>query len=338
MSTITSPRTLTTSRMTPWVEGCCGPMLMSISPSSRRVHLALALGLRRAVGDADLLEAGVLRRLAVKRLQAGDGAQAILLGAVEVDRVRDADLGVDLRHRGRLSSASVVRLAAVGGWLAGTATGRIAEAVQIPRLRALERVHAVRRRVGGVVGQDEVLALREGPIVGRHVDPPQVAVALEDDAHHVVHLALVEHRALPHVGDRPDPRVGAIDAGAHAQPRRMLPAEEVVDDLEVRVDAVVDRRLVGEHEEREVGIVAQRRQDLDVAGAVDAELDGVLVGPEVAQVGAEALVQRANERAGRGGSGQRTSPSQRIRCGPRSTYVGHWPRRSLTSSWSFIIP
>ena len=50
----------------------------------------------------------------------------------------------------------------------------------------------------------------------------------------------------------------------------MLPAEEVVDDLEVRADAVVDRRLVGQHEEGEVRVVAKQRQHLDVAGAVDA--------------------------------------------------------------------
>ena len=196
----------------------------------------------------------------------------------------------------------------------------------------------MRGGVRGVIGKDEVLALREGPIVGRHVDPAQVAVALEDDAHHVVHLALVEHRPLPEVGDRRNARIGAVDARADAHPGGMLPAEQVVDDLEMGVDAVVDRRLVGEHEEGEVRIVAKQRQHLDVAGAVDAELDRVLIGPEVAQVGAETLVQRANERAGRGGGGQRTSPSQRMRCGPRSTYVGHCPRRSLTSSWSFIIP
>src|ERR1044072_2458810 len=32
--TTSSPRSSTTSRSTPWVEGCCGPMLMTIRSSS----------------------------------------------------------------------------------------------------------------------------------------------------------------------------------------------------------------------------------------------------------------------------------------------------------------
>ena len=63
-----------------------------------------------------------------------------------------------------------------------------------------------------------------------------------------------------------DARVGAVDAGADAEPGGMLPAEQVVDDLEVLADAVVDGRLIGEHEEGEVRVVAQRAQHLDGRG------------------------------------------------------------------------
>jgi hypothetical protein len=43
------------------------------------------------------------------------------------------------------------------------------------------------------------------------------------------------------------------------------PAEEVVDDFEMRVDSIVDRRRVREQEEREVGLVSQEREDLEGA-------------------------------------------------------------------------
>ena len=118
----------------------------------------------------------------------------------------------------------------------------------------------------------------------------------------------------------------------------MLPAVQVVDDLEMLGRAVVDARRIGEHEEGKVGIVAQHGHDVDDAGGIDLELDGVLVGPQVFDVVAKPLGQAPNQRAGCDGDAQRTSPSQRIRCGPRSTYVRHSPRRCLTSSWSFIIP
>src|SRR5580765_4783360 len=53
---------------------------------------------------------------------------------------------------------------------------------------------------GGVVGQVEVLAEREALVIGRHVDPAKVAIALEDDAEHVVGLALHPFGALPQGG------------------------------------------------------------------------------------------------------------------------------------------
>ena len=106
--------------------------------------------------------------------------------------------------------------------------------------------HPGGRRVGRVVGEQEVLALRERAVVRRHVDASQVAVALEHDPHHVVHLALVEHRAFPQAGDGRDVRIGPVDGGADAQPGRMAGRVEVVDDLEPLAHAVVDRGGIGE--------------------------------------------------------------------------------------------
>src|SRR3954447_19946343 len=68
-------------------------------------------------------------------------------------------------------------------------------------------------RSGGVVGQQEVLAQREARVVGRHVDPSKVAVALEDDAEHVVGLTLGPLGALPDEGHARDARVIAIELG-----------------------------------------------------------------------------------------------------------------------------
>ena len=90
-----------------------------------------------------------------------------------------------------------------------------------PAARLLHGAHAHARRARGVVGQQEVLAQREALVVGRHVDAAQVAVALEDDAEHVVGLALGPLGAVPEEGDRRHARVVARQAvGDDAQPVR----------------------------------------------------------------------------------------------------------------------
>ncbi len=99
----------------------------------------------------------------------------------------------------------------------------------------------------------------------------------------------------------------------------MLPAEQVVDDLEPLAGPVVDRRGVGQHEVREIVVVTQGAEHVMGARTVDLVLDGVLVGPQIVEVSTETLGQHPDERAGRDGRGQRTSPSHRVRCGPRST-------------------
>ena len=176
-------------------------------------------------------------------------ARRCLLLPVEVERVGDAGLGIGGGHAGSLVLPFVS--AAAGREDAGPMScGLLAEAAQVPGLGPLQRDDAGRRGVGRVIGQDEVLALREAAVVGRHVDAPQVAVAVEDDAHHVVHLALVEHGALPQPGDGRDVRIGAIHAAAEAQPGRMQVRVQVVDHLEMRVilprPVVVDRRRVAQ--------------------------------------------------------------------------------------------
>src|SRR5206468_2319368 len=65
-------------------------------------------------------------------------------------------------------------------------------------MRPLHRPDPTARRSGRVVRQEEVLAEWEALVVGRQVDPPEVAIALERDAEHVVGLAFHPLRALPH--------------------------------------------------------------------------------------------------------------------------------------------
>ena len=98
--------------------------------------------------------------------------------------------------------------------------------------RLLHVADAHARRARGVVGQQEVLAQREAHVVGRHVDAAQVAVALEDDAEHVVGLALAPLGALPEEGDRGQSRVVARQVDDDdAQPVGRGVGPEVVDDL-----------------------------------------------------------------------------------------------------------
>src|SRR3954454_4195830 len=68
----------------------------------------------------------------------------------------------------------------------------------VPRLVGLLHVaDAGTRRTRRVVGEVEVLPEGIALVVGRHVDPAQVAVALERDPEHVVGLALHPLGALP---------------------------------------------------------------------------------------------------------------------------------------------
>ena len=68
-------------------------------------------------------------------------------------------------------------------------------------------------------------------------------------------------------------RIAAIDAGADPQPGGVLVGVEVVDDLEVLVDAVVDRGRIGQVPEGQLGIVSQALQQIGSSGAIDLHLD-----------------------------------------------------------------
>ncbi len=142
-------------------------------------------------------------------------------------------------------------------------------------------------RSGGVVGQEEVLAQGEAGVVGRHVDPAQIAVALEADAEHVVGLPLRPLGTLPQEGDRGHPGVVALDpVRDHPEPVGRRAAPEVVDDLHHLPGvhpAQVDQEL-----EPELGLVVEGPNHLGQVGRGDPDL-GLVV----------ALADRPEERSGR---------------------------------------
>src|SRR5215213_7134653 len=82
--------------------------------------------------------------------------------------------------------------------------------VSLIPLRHLPLVEGVDHRLAA---DREVAAQRVTDVVLGHEDPAQVRVAGEDDAEHVVGLALVEARAGEEVDDRRD--LGLVDAHAH---------------------------------------------------------------------------------------------------------------------------
>ena len=113
--------------------------------------------------------------------------------------------------------------------------------------------------------------------------------------------------------------VGAVHPSANAQPGGVPVREQVVDDLEVLGRAVVDRGFVGELEEVQIGVVAQCLEERHDPRSGDRHLDRVLIGPQARGEVGEAIEQEPDQGASLGRGGQRTSPSQSIRCGPQST-------------------
>ena len=71
----------------------------------------------------------------------------------------------------------------------------------LSRLGHLKRTHLGRAR-------RMILAQRVAVHVGGMQDPRQMRVAVEDDAEHVPHFALVPVRGRPEVGDRSGAQVG----------------------------------------------------------------------------------------------------------------------------------
>ncbi len=185
-------------------------------------------------------------------------------------------------------------------------------------------------RAGRIVGQVEVLAEREALVVGRHVDPAQVAIALERDPEHVVGLALHPLGALPQEGDRRDARVLARQAvGDDPEPVRRRLAPEVVDDL--HLGPGVDAGEVGEELEAELRLVVERPHRVRDVARPDPDL-GLVVA--LADGAGQALAEARLEAPPEDGIHDQT-PSGTVGPIARS---GQCPRRSLMSCWSFIIP
>ena len=87
-----------------------------------------------------------------------------------------------------------------------------------------------------------------------HQDPPQVGVAAEADAVHVVDLALHPVGARPEGDDRGQRRIGLVDARLDDEPLGRVEVEQHVMDLEpgrVRpgIAEIVGRAQLGEQRE-----------------------------------------------------------------------------------------
>ena len=185
-------------------------------------------------------------------------------------------------------------------------------------------------RAGRVVGQVEVLAQREARVLGRHEDAAQVAVALEDDAEHVVGLALQPLRARPQESDRGAARVLARQAlDDDAQPVGAPLAPQVIDHLHRRRRCPRRPGRPGSRSACRWRRGRVRRTSGRSAGAIRISVssDCWRTGPSDhrAQLSFEPALE------GRDPSAQTSSGT----VGPISRSV-QWPRRSLTSwpSWS----
>ena len=200
--------------------------------------------------------------------------------------------------------------------------------------------HAQARRARGVVGHQEVLAQREALVVGRHVDAAQVAVALEDEAEHVVRLSLGPLGAVPQEGDRRQPRIVARQAVADdPQPVGRERRPQVIDDLEHH--ARVHAGKVGEQLEAELGVVVERGHHGCQLPRPDDDLGRVVARRDGGQQLRAEPVREASLRGRCPWQGSFRVPSWRQTpagtVGP-TRRVAHWPRRSRISCWSFIMP
>ncbi len=262
-------------------RGVLGPHVDEHLAVAERVELGLALGPRRV--RRDRLEDAEVAVERDARVVAGTLGRRVVVGA-----------GVAIGARRRRGHAGIlgaglrqVPAAADRGGRRGIARG----------VGLLHRPDTGARGAGGVVGQVEVLAQREALVVGRHVDPAQVAVALERDAEHVVGLALHPLGALPQERDRGHPGVVARQpVGDDAQPVRRRLAPQVVHDL--HVPAGVDAAQVGEELEPERRLVVQRGQQLGHVAGRDADLGLVVpLADGAGQLRGETALEPGLERA-----------------------------------------
>ena len=181
---------------------------------AERVELGLALRARRvAAGWRRRWWPASGRGCPGRRASGCGSARSVMAGPRRPRRRRSRRRGGRRRGRPRRAQALAVRARGPRP-RRGSCAGPAAARTSAGRQRQLHVADALAGRARGVVGEDEVLAQREGQVVGRHVDAAQVAVALEDDAEHVVGLALGPLGAVPQEGDR------RARAGRRARGRR----------------------------------------------------------------------------------------------------------------------
>src|SRR5918992_3223171 len=87
----------------------------------------------------------------------------------------------------------------------------------------------------GLAPHREVASLREALVVLRHQDPAQVGVAVEDDAEHIVDLALLEVGGREQVDHRRQAWVVDPESGLHVQPVLALHGQELVVHAQARL-------------------------------------------------------------------------------------------------------
>src|SRR5512133_1717573 len=204
-SVTVSPSSSRMSRSTPWVDGCCGPMLTTMRSSCR----AVASSIRSSQSPPEVLTM--------------KPPSAAAWSAPEVA------YGSPVRPAGRLVWVLIRGPCKV--------SERSGELCGVPLVVAPALVGRRDRRalvLDGDAAERVVLALRvAGPVV-RHEDPGQRRVAVELDAEHVPGLAL-----LPVVGgvdgdDRGDVRVAVGTRHLEADPVVVVgDRQEVVDGVQL---------------------------------------------------------------------------------------------------------
>src|SRR5579884_643372 len=273
--TMVSPSSVRMRRSTPWVDGCCGPMLMVMVSRRRWSSSGSLSSTANTRGSSSCIVVLYLMlwsgRLVVPR---GAAARTSLTSRLVV-RPRPRRTAGHGRLLGALWGAERLRADAGGQ---GLIEGDLAAPVRLRQADARERV---------------VLAERVADPIGGHQDAREIRVTGEADAEEVVDLALIPVRRGPDRGDGGDLRVGRVlVADADLQPDGGAGGErhQVVDHVEAGLALrPVHRRDL--REEVEALLVAQGAADrLDRLGPHD---DGGLAAVlrDVEDVGAVALAQ-----------------------------------------------
>src|SRR5918996_3693991 len=175
----------------------------------------------------------------------------------------------------------------------------------------------------GLAAHREVAPLREALVVLRHQDAPEVRMALEDHAEHVVDLALLEVGGGEQVDDRPEPRVVGAEPRLDVEPVGPLHRQELVVHAEPRlIGQVVAAVHAHERGPGLVVLVAQVGEHVPDSGWRD--LERGLAAEEhgardalVAELVADALGDQFEPGRVRQLRSPRASPLCRARCSAR---------------------